>query len=84
MLNYTDIDDDDLIANNPFSEDLSGAEVDGWTDESNQNRMWGYTDLVAYLDAEGRAAHVINADPTWYDATSLADATAKARSGDYE
>ena len=84
MINYTNIDDDDLIANSPFDANLDDAEVDGWTDDSNPNRMWGYTDLVAYWDESGRAAHVTNGDPVWYDATSIKDATEKAQSEEYE
>jgi len=84
MINYTDIDDDDLTAYSPFDADLSDAEIDGWIDDNNPNRRWGYTDLVAYWEETGRAAHVINADPIWYDATSIKDATTKAQDQDYE
>ena len=84
MINYTDIDDDDLTAYSPFDADLSDAEIDGWIDDNNHNRRWGYTDLVAYWEETGRAAHVINADPIWYDATSIKDATTKAQDQDYE
>lgn len=84
MINYTNIDDDDLIDNSPFDADLSDAEIDGWTDDANANRMWGYTDMVAFWEDTGRAAHVTNADPIWYDATSIQDAVQKAQSEDYE
>ena len=84
MINYTDIDDDDLTANSPFDADLSDAEIDGWIDDNNPNRMWGYTDLVAYWEEKGRAAHITNADPTWYDASSIQEAVEKAQDQDYE
>lgn len=66
MINYTDIDDDDLTAYSPFDADLSDAE------------------LVAYWEEKGSAAHITNADPTWYDASSIQEAVEKAQDQDYE
>lgn len=84
MINYINIDDNDLIENNPFGENLGGAEIDGWTDYSNPNKRFGYTDLVAFWSDAGRAAYVTNGDPVWYDASSIQEAVEKAQDQDYE
>jgi len=79
MVNLTDIDDDDLLEQYRFGDDLTEAHIDGFVSDDNPNRMHGYSDLVAYWPTAGRAAHVSNGDPRWYDARSLEDAIEQAQ-----
>lgn len=74
MINHTDIPNQDLLERNPFGVILADAIIVGCVDPYNPNRTMGYTDLLAYFPDSGRAAHVTNADPVWFDAGSLEEA----------
>ena len=60
---------------------LAEAEIEGWVDEGDPNRINGCTDWVGYIPSTGRAVWVTNGDPIWFDASSLEDAIEQAQSG---
>jgi len=79
MINRTDISDSDLIDHNPFGQELDEAEIDGFINEANPDRILGYTDLVGYWPEAGMAVHVTATDTQYLEAGSLDEAVTKVK-----
>lgn len=61
--------------------DASKVQVAAWTNPGNPNRRSGYTDCVVFVPEAGRACHVSNGDPVWFDAETVAQAAEKIQLG---